>query len=664
MIDVDLPDGRTISVDAPDEESAARAAHAFFTKNPAAAPAATEHPFPGGTGVGYEDQAVRGMPIVGGLMDKAVAAAGAGIQPLMGVGGDKSFGERYEQNLHDQGADAQQFQDAHPVGSTVARVAGGAAALAPLAAAAPAALGLGEGGLVANMGRAAATNAGIGGADAAIKGDNVATGALEGAAGGAASVPVGRVAGAAVRGVANKFLPDAAGKATSRIERAINDDQLASPGALPAKAAELGPDATLADMGPNLQRQAGAIAAQPGSGQKTVIGAMTDRQQNAGQRMSSALNQSMGNAVDPTAMAEKIVAQRSAAAKPLYDTAYAAPLKMTPELQEVLNRPAVKSAMETAKGLSANENVPQGMFEPPAAATPPAQMTAPQYQQMIQGGAKAPPPIDVRGLDLTKRVLDDMVSSSARSGNNNAARIVGNVRDRLVAEIDKQAPSYAAARDAYAGESKIKEALEAGRNIFKSARPDELASTLAGMSSGEKDTFQQGARAAIADTMGQNGNDALAVRSLFKRGWTRQKLNMVLGEADAAPLLKAVDNENTFANTSNRVMAGSDTAARTAANKEFPSAVEDTAVPHNLNWEGMVAYPFRKAASLVGGAAKQARAGQTGQDAANVLTATGQQRDDAIRALSDLIAGRRRNTQIGQGVKTGVSSALAASADR
>ena len=120
--------------------------------------------------------AVRGVPIAGGIYEN-------------------------NQSPEDQ-ARAQNFDAAHPYISGAAKFGGGTlatgAALAALPEAATAALGLGGGALLPNVIRGAASNAALGSADAAVRGQDPVTGAEFGAAGGALGPVAGRVAGKVV----------------------------------------------------------------------------------------------------------------------------------------------------------------------------------------------------------------------------------------------------------------------------------------------------------------------------------------------------------------------------------------------------------------------------------------------------------------------------------
>jgi hypothetical protein len=139
-------------------------------------------------------QAATGVPIIGGLLNKANAATNAALAPVLNPLfnqkdqlSEPTYAERYAHSLKDQEGVDKQFEEQHPIVSTAAQLAGGVASMLPVGATAlgARALGIEGGSLLGRIGMSAATNAGIGATDAAVKGENVADGAMFGAAAGA-----------------------------------------------------------------------------------------------------------------------------------------------------------------------------------------------------------------------------------------------------------------------------------------------------------------------------------------------------------------------------------------------------------------------------------------------------------------------------------------------
>lgn len=340
-------------------------------------------------------------------------------------------------------------------------------------------------------------------------------------------------------------------KAQAAFGRAAGADALDD---IPSQLAKLGPDAMPMDLGPNLQRQAGALAATPGSGQEVVRSAIANRQAGAGSRISSSLDDALGQPVNTMAVADDIIAQRSAAAKPLYDAAYSKPVPFTKELEDTLTRPSAATALRNAQKLAADEGIPSQQW----------------FANIADDGTVTIKNVpDVRQLDLTKRALDDMIDSAKRAGNNNSSRILTQLKDKLVGQVDEAVPEYAAARKAFSGPSAVLDAMEEGKAVFsKTMTPNQLKTQMMKMGDAEKEAFIQGGRASVADIMGSARNDALAAKTMFSNGYNKEKLALLVGDDQAKKMLGSIDAETAFTKTRDVVTGNSETAARTAAMKD------------------------------------------------------------------------------------------------
>jgi hypothetical protein len=151
--------------------------------------------------------AATGVPIVGGVLNQLNAATNAALAPafnplfpekdqLKGA----TFAERRAESLRQQNEADKKFEEAHPVIDTAAKITGGVAGSIPAMMAAPAAFGL-TGTLPQMVARGAISNAALGGADAAIRGQDVAPAAAVGGAVGAVAPLVARGVGHLARGI-------------------------------------------------------------------------------------------------------------------------------------------------------------------------------------------------------------------------------------------------------------------------------------------------------------------------------------------------------------------------------------------------------------------------------------------------------------------------------
>ncbi|MFT8419210.1 MAG: hypothetical protein ABF636_10350 [Acetobacter sp.] len=496
---------------------------------------------------------VTGVPVVGGLLNRADAATNATLAPVLNglfspdqqLQGDWS--QRYQQALAAQNGVDQQFAQRHPVLNTGAQIAGGIASTVPLASIAiPSRLAQASG-LLAGAGRiglAGTEGAALGGTDAYARGDNVAQGSGIGALGGAGGQALGEAlsGGAALT---RALMRGADGRATDRaasIVRQLGQSDALSPDAAAAELARLGPAATLADLGPNMQQAARAVASAPGSAQKQLVEALTSRQSQAGQRIEGAMDAAMGPRTNILDSADAIAASRAKLATPWYEKAYQAEVPMNDDLRELLARPAMQSAMGKASRLASDA-----------------------------GESFDPEKPTVMALDYTKRALDDAISSAQRAGNNNEARILIGNKNALLGHMDSAVPEYATARGIYSDYSKVAQALTDGQKVFSNATtPDMLQRALSGMGESEKIAFIDGARQQVAQTMGTARNDANSAKALLDKGYNREKMALILGDDAANGLNNAVDAERTFGATMQAARGGSMTDRNLLAQQIIP----------------------------------------------------------------------------------------------
>lgn len=515
--------------------------------------------------------AVEGLPVVGPYARQGVEAAAAGI-------GSALTGQPFGEVRSEMAGMADRAAEQHPNFNLGGQAAGAVAGTLPLVLAAPGAFGAGAGGLLARSAASAASGAALGGADAAVRsgGDLDATksGALWGGGLGLVAPGVGQLVGKGVGKIAERVRgPAGAERAFGRAAGADAVDDIG------ARLASMGDDAMPMDLGPNLQRQAGAIAATPGRGQEVVRSAIASRQAGAGSRVAGALDDALGQTTDTLALADDIIAQRSAAAKPLYDAAYAKPMPFSRDLKALLSRPSMRGALRKAEKLAADEGLPSKQWF--AKVTDAGSERATGILDSSGRGINAPNPKqvsfirtpDVRELDLTKRALDDMISTAQRAGNNNEARILIQQKNMLTGMIDDAVPEYAAARKAFSGPTSVLDAMDEGQKAFRNnLTPNQLRTQLMKMGEAEKEAYVQGARAQVADIMGTARNDALAARSAFQKGYNKEKLELLVGKDQAKRLLDSLDAESAFTRTRDVVTGNSETAARAAAMEEVGGA--------------------------------------------------------------------------------------------
>lgn len=500
-----------------------------------------------GMGTSFALGAIEGVPVVGPYLKSGVESAAAGIASMLS-------GDDYDLVRKDMSEISDMAKKANPKSNIVGNVTGAVAGTLPLVYAAPGAFGAGSGGLLGRTLASSASGAALGGADAATRSgsdpDAIKSGLLWGAGLGAVAPGVGALVG---KGVGKLAGAPAASKGKRLFAQAALADDLGED--IAQRMAASGGETMPMDMGANMRGTAAAVANRPGPGQSTIRDALNKRAQGAGQRVLGAVDDALGQNVDTLALADDIIARRSAQSAPLYDKAFSKPINFTKDMESLLKRPSMSKALARGRGLSADEGI-----------------SSKQWFANISDDGKVTiiNTPDMRQLHYTKMGLDDMIGAAKRAGNNNEARILMQQKDMLVRMMDAAAPEYAMARNVYAGQSSIMDALEDGGKVFRNnMTPEQLRRTLAGKSGAEREAYIQGARAQIADMMGTARNDALKVRGEFQKGYNREKLQMLLGKQEADKLLQSLDSETMFANTRNEIIGNSATSARQEATKRL-----------------------------------------------------------------------------------------------
>lgn len=452
----------------------------------------------------------------------------------------------------------------NPWTSLAGNVTGAVAGTLPAIAAAPELFGGGAASLPIRSAVSAITGGGIGGADAAVRSSGdpgaMATGALAGAGAGLAGPAIGQVAGNIGRRVidyfGNRSAAVAAGttqNAAVHLRRALEADGL-TPVQVNQRLADLGQDAMLADVGPNLQQTAAGLVAKPGEARAVMQNAMRERDAGANARIRSTLDAELGPAPIPSRI-ETSIRDNQRALSPAYEAAFRnARAVDTQPLAETLD-----SAIVNLRGE--------------------AQTAARSVRRMlnIEGTDQLDP--HPGALFQTRQAIDGMLDDAT---DGNVRRILTQARQAVDDQLTRSVPGIKDVDARFAELARQERALERGQTVFDSGRgtpiPQELAEEVQQASlpqgrligpSAVPVRLREGARAEIERIVGTNANDRVALQRLIKGegDWNPQKLATLFGPEKARRVLQVLDAEKTFADTSDFVTRNSFTAARTEAVK-------------------------------------------------------------------------------------------------
>lgn len=409
------------------------------------------------------------------------------------------------------------------------------------------ALGAGEGAL-----------AGAGGAEEGTRIQGAATGAAIGA-------PVGAVAPAVVRGIegtvnAVRGAVRPASGAAADIGRAIVRDE-DTPAAITARMAAAQADrpgqVTIGDVGgENVRGLVERVAQTPGAGRTQVVPALTARQEQQAGRVSDDLRALTGtqrtarNAIDET------IAERSTAARPLYDDAFNFNAREAPEVVR-----AWENATATGYGGAITRSSDFRRLL--------------QTEYGVTNAADAPLMVQI---DAWKRLADDAVGAATRSGNNNRARVIGGMRDSVLRVVDDANPSYASAREAWAGPSRFIDAIEEGRtNILRrNITAEDVTARLRGLSSSEREAYRIGAVSSIIGTLRSDPARLSDLTKYLRAPEVRDKVAAIMPTPEAAQTwARRLNLEVRSSELTARSLGNSATARRLAEQRDGRAIVGD-----------------------------------------------------------------------------------------
>ncbi len=261
----------------------------------------------------------------------------------------------------------------------------------------------------------------------------------------------------------------------------------------------LGVPSTVGDVGgPNTQALATAVTQKPGPGVQNYVDSTIARMKGTPDRVHELVNRALAPD-DYLAQLDKLQQALYSNAKPLYDAAYGQfPSVNSPQLMEVLDTPAGKRAARRAVTMMRNAREPIGNAD-------------------VTGMVHAP---SLKFWDYFKRGLDDTINKAERTGYTGEGKILRGMRNTVRDELDRATTlpngvsPYAAARQQYAGDLEVRDALQTGRDKFLTMTNEALRRTLDPMSFAEKDAFRSGAAESLFNQANKAGNPARRLLNL------------------------------------------------------------------------------------------------------------------------------------------------------
>jgi hypothetical protein len=530
--------------------------------------------------------------------------------------------------LADVEAQHNQLREQNPAASIAGNIVGPTAALAPLGATALGARLLGmSGSLGSRVGFGLASGGGITFGDALSRGDNVQDAAVKGLVGagiGVALPALGAGAQKVFQAVTRSGVPRPVAQVSKALRREGIDAQT-----LPTRMADLGPEGMLADLGPNLTRQASTLASLPGRAQGIVRGRLTERAAGANQRVRDTLDNELGPSPIPSLEKASIRAAQDA---------------LSPHYEAVLQRGQPVNVTSIAQNIAGNIQLLRG--EP--------QRVLERLLPMLNEHGTNQLTTSPRVLFEVRKAIDGMFEGELTT---QSRAVLTATRQRIDAELARAVPGIKQVDGQFAELASQNAAIDRGGQVLSNGPeapwPADLAAEVAGASQGVRQRLSQGTRALLERIVGNNANDVQALNRLIKGegDWNRDRLVTLFGPERTDRIIRAIQNEITFSRTNNIVQQGPETAARLHGGQELGEI--NMQVPAGTTWTGAIAGAGAKVLNKVMNTDRS----EINARIAELLTMRGLP-PDVESALRRAMQPRRNSLVPPAGVATGVAGQL------
>ncbi|MCW2349803.1 hypothetical protein [Sphingobium sp. B12D2B] len=330
----------------------------------------------------------------------------------------------------------------------------------------------------------------------------------------------------------------------------------------------LGVPAVAADVHEGARRSYAAAARSPGPALASVRRRLDARQEEASSRMASHVAESLGPTANVEAQAAALGREAREAARPLYDTSNATPVPFTPELQELMQRPSARDAVQVAGRQIQDQGEQPHRFG---------------LAVGDDGSIIGTPEPTMALYDRMKTVLDQTIYDGSKPlaapEVTRASQGAMAIRSRLLQimdGVDDTAglnPAWKPARDAYAGPIQNRQAMELGEEMAKEGGED-IQNRLVDLTPSQDEFFRLGHRSGLATDAKQAGDWTNAAARIQGSLTKREGIEAAHGSR-ASALFDRADAEHEAHQTWKAVRGNSQTADRLAEMAEQDQRLAD-----------------------------------------------------------------------------------------
>jgi hypothetical protein len=354
-----------------------------------------------------------------------------------------------------------------------------------------------------------------------------------------------------------------------------------NPEELAQKMTEYGNTPAMAyNLDPGLAQLAETIAQRGGKGATELEKKIIEQKAGARERVHQNVKENL-SPKNYYAEEQKLATDLRSRANSMYDKAYELGDINDPKINAILEDPHFAEFYQRAKQIADKKALAAKV-----AGEDPSQYQLKQIYTLennpdgtLKGFKKTDVP-DVRTLDFIKQGIDDAIESAYASGSSvskKQAAALKDLKNAFVNRIDEvTTPSgggispYKAARQQYAGDAEVLDALRTGYNDFGKLDHEEVAKLISKMGDAEKEAFRTGVARNLYGTIMNPSMDSNAAKKIIGSPELRAKLQPLFDSPEKFDLFKNVmERESQLYHESNKILGGSQTAKRQQMRENF-----------------------------------------------------------------------------------------------
>jgi hypothetical protein len=319
-------------------------------------------------------------------------------------------------------------------------------------------------------------------------------------------------------------------------------------------AQQYGVPTTLGTSSPEMAALTEKVLATPSQGRAGLLDKIVDQQSTAPERVAEQLTENFPSTRNYFDWEDNIKDNLRNIGRDLYERAHAVGEVRDATIEELLRNPAFAPAVQRALRIARAEKKPLNIRVEPVFDETGSVVGVLPTKDVIP---------DVRFLDYVKRGLDDEIEAGFRGGSSagkGEATALRGLRKELVERVDEIVPEYRVARQTYAGDLEVRDALRAGRSILQpTSRAGDIRRDWKEMSTGEREAYLSGALESVFGKIeGSAGNRNIAQNLIGVKN-NMEKLKIILPKSQYDFLRRGLQLEADTFRRASKTYSGSRT---------------------------------------------------------------------------------------------------------